>query len=44
MVGVIIGNIPGARDAQEPDINWVPVLAVQTRAQTKQSEQLKSSL
>ena len=44
LVDVIIGNIPGARDAQDPDINWMPILAVQTRAQTKQSEQLKSSL
>ena len=44
LVDVIIDNIPGARDAQEPDINWVPIFAVQTRAQTKQSEQLKSSL
>lgn len=43
LVDVIMGNIPGERDAQDPDINWVPILAVQTRA-TKQSEQLKSSL
>ena len=44
LVDVIIGNIPKARDARDPDINWVPILAVQTRAQTRQSEQLKSSL
>ena len=41
LVDVTIGNIPAARDAKEPDITWVPILAVQTRAQTKQSEQLK---
>ena len=35
LVGLIIGNIPGARERNNPDINWVPELAVQTRAQTK---------
>ena len=34
LVGLIIGNIPGARE-RNPDINWVPALAVQTRAQAK---------
>ena len=33
--GLIIGNIPGARERNNPDINWVPALAVQTRAQAK---------
>ena len=35
LVGLIIGNIPGVRERNNPDINWVPALAVQTRAQTK---------
>ena len=35
LVGLIIGNIPGARERNNPDINWVPALAVQTRAQAK---------
>ena len=35
LVGLIIGNIPGARERNNPDINWVPALAVQTRAQVK---------
>ena len=35
LVGFIIGNIPGARERNNPDINWVPPLAVQTRAQAK---------
>ena len=39
-----LGNIPGARYAQNPDSNWVPALAVQTRAQAKQREQSKSQL
>ena len=39
-----MGNIPGTRDAQNPDSNWVPALAVQTRAQAKQREQSKSPL
>ena len=34
----------GARDAQNPDSNWVPALSVQTRAQAKQREQSKSRL
>ena len=41
LVDVIIGNIPGARDAHEPNMNWVPALAVQTRSQAKQPEQPK---
>ena len=35
IVGLIIGNIPGARERNNLDINWVPALAVQTRAQAK---------
>ena len=35
LVGLIIGNLPGARERNNPDINWVPALAVQTRAQAK---------
>ena len=35
LVGLIIGNIPGARERNNPDINWVPALAVQIRAQAK---------
>ena len=35
LVGLIKGNIPGAREQNNPDINWVPALAVQTRAQAK---------
>ena len=35
LVGLIIGNIPGAREQNNPDINWIPALAVQTRAQAK---------
>ena len=35
LVGLIIGNIPGARERNNPDINWVPALAVQTRTQAK---------
>ena len=38
------GKIPGARDAQNPDSNWVPALAVQTRAQVRQRERSKSPL
>ena len=41
MVAVIISNIPRARDAHDPNINWVPALAVQTRSQAKQPEQTK---
>ena len=29
LIDVIIGNIPGARDAHDPNMNWVPGLAVQ---------------
>ena len=35
LVGLFIGNKPGARERNNPDINWVPALAVQTRAQAK---------
>ena len=35
LVGLILGNIPGARERNNPDINWVPALAVHTRAQAK---------
>ena len=35
LVGLIIGNIPGARERNNADINWVPALAVQTRAQAR---------
>ena len=35
LVGLIIGNIPGARERNNPDNNWVPALAVQTRTQAK---------
>ena len=35
LVGLIIGNIPGARERNNPDINWVSALAVQTRVHAK---------
>ena len=35
LVDVIIGNIPGTRDAHDPNINWVPALAVQTRSKSQ---------
>ena len=35
LVGLIKGNIPGARERNNPDINWVPALAVPTRAQAR---------
>ena len=35
LAGLIIGNIPGARERINPDINWVPALAVQTWAHAK---------
>ena len=38
-VDLIVGNIPGARERTDPDISWVPILAVQTRAQSRQSDQ-----
>ena len=44
LVDVIKGNIPGARDAYDPNINWVPALAVQTRSQAKLPKQTKTSL
>ena len=36
LVDLIIGNIPGAQERNNSDINFVPALAVQTRAQAKQ--------
>ena len=36
LVGLIIGNIPGARERNNPDINWAAALAVQTGAHAKQ--------
>ena len=45
LVDLIVGNIPGARECTDPDINWVPTLAVQTRTQSRrldQSETLKT--
>ena len=44
LVETILGNIPGARDAQNPDSNWFPAFAVQTRAQAKQKQQSKPHL
>ena len=44
LVDVIIGNIPGARNAYDPNMNWVPALAVQTRSQAKLPKQTKTSL
>ena len=44
LVGLIIGNIPGARERNNPDINWVPALAVQTRAHAKGREGVTSKL
>ena len=41
---VIIGNIPGVRDVHDPNINWVPVLAVQSRSEAKQPEQTETTL
>ena len=43
LVGLIIGNIPGAWERNNPDINWVPALAVQTRALAKR-ERVTSKL
>ena len=37
-MGLIKGYIPGARERNNPDINWTPVLMMQTRTQTKQAE------
>ena len=36
--GFDYSNIPGARERNNLDINWVPALAVQTRAQAKREE------
>ena len=35
LVGLIIGNIPGARERNNPDINWVPAVAVENGAQVR---------
>ena len=35
LVGLIIGNIPDARERNNPDINWVPALAMLTTAKAK---------
>ena len=35
LVGLIIGNIPGARERNNPDKNWVPAVAVENGAQAK---------
>ena len=39
LVDLIVGNIPGDRERTDPDINWVPTLAVPTRAQSRQLDQ-----
>ena len=39
VVDMIVGNKPGAREHTDPYINWVPTLAVQTRAQSRQLDQ-----
>ena len=39
LVDLIVDNIPGAGERTDPDINWVPTLAVQTRAQSRQLDQ-----
>ena len=41
LVDLIVGNIPGARERTDPDINWVPTLAEQTRPQSRQLDFLK---
>ena len=35
LVGLIIGNIPGARERNNPDIDWVPAVAVENGAQAR---------
>ena len=40
---MILDNILGARDAHNSDSNWVPAIAVQTRAQAKQMEEREQS-
>ena len=35
LVGLIIGNIPGARERNNPDINWEPALAVENGTQAR---------
>ena len=40
LVEMILGNIPGARDAHNPDSNWAPALAVQTRAQASKKSKV----
>ena len=43
LVGLIIGNIPGARERNNPDKTWVPAVAVENGAQAKR-EGLTSKL
>lgn len=38
---LIIGNIPGARNPEDPDPKWCETVAVTTRAQAKKSDVLK---
>ena len=38
-VDLIVGNKPGASERTDPDKNWVPTQAVQTRAHSKRSVQ-----
>ena len=42
LVDRIVGNISGARERTDPDINWVPTLAVHTRAQSSRLDQLET--
>ena len=35
LVGLIIGNIPGARERNNPDIDWVPAVAVENGTQAR---------
>ena len=35
LVGLIIGNIPGARERNNPDKNWVPAVAVENGTQAR---------
>ena len=39
LVDLIVGNIPGARERTDPDTNWVPTLAIQSRTQSRQLDQ-----
>ena len=35
LLGLIIGNIPGARERNNPDIDWVPAVAVENGTQAR---------